>query len=164
MDEDVVFGAGLLDAYEAEQHADVPRVLLHESAVRFVGRFLRYYGRVADAPQSEYLFVDEDQQLVLDYLSSLWQDRTDNPQHRPLAKHRDVVSQRLAQYRSQPRIWAKYAWVARYHNYFCTGLPGGEQHTIDVSLFALEAKRLHEVIRTKRRRKPPPGTKKARRR
>ena len=153
MDEDIVFGNGLLDAHAAEQNADAPRVVLAESAVAFVGRHVEYYASVEISPQNEHLFVDEDGRMVVSYLSSLWPDRTEQPHFDWLAKHRDVVTKKLGMYRAQPRVWAKYAWVARYHNFFCASLPGGPQYSINLSLFTLDGKRLQDVIRTRRRRK-----------
>lgn len=153
MDDDIVFGKGLLDAYAAEQNADSPRVILAESAVTFVERHVQYYASVEISPQNEHLFVDEDKNMVVSYLSSLWPDRTEQPRFEWLAKHRDVVTENLRLYRAKPRVWAKYAWVARYHNYFCESLPGGTPYSIDLSLLTLDGKRLQDVIRNKRRRK-----------
>lgn len=128
MDEDIAFGAGPLDADDAEQAAETPRVVLHRSAIAYVDRHLRYYGKVALSPQNEYLFFDEDGKMALDYLSSLWPEPSEEPFFNWLAKHRDVVAQKLTNYRARPRIRAKYAWVARYHNYFCNTLPGGAEY------------------------------------
>ena len=44
IDDDMVFGPGLLDAHDAEQNAKTPRVVLHESAVKLVKRHVTYYG------------------------------------------------------------------------------------------------------------------------
>jgi len=151
VDEDIVFGTGLLDAVEAEQRANTPRVVLAESAVQLVKKHLECYASVATSPQNRQLLFDEDDQLVVNYLDCSWPDRTEPPLFDWLAKHRDVLVDRLAQYRAEPHVWAKYAWVARYHNYFCNSIPDGMPHRVDVSLPTLEPRQLQDVIRKKQR-------------
>lgn len=151
MDEDIVFGIGLLDAVEAEQKADTPRVVLAESAIQLVKQHLEYYASVDTSPQNRHLLFDEDNQFVVNYLSCSWPDHTEPPLFDWLAKHRDVLVGKLAHHRAEPHVWAKYAWVARYHNYFCDSIPGGMPHRVDVSLPPLEPKRLQDVIRKKER-------------
>ena len=35
---------------------------------------------------------------------------------------KDQIERRLTEHVSEPKIWAKYAWLARYHNWFAQGL------------------------------------------
>ena len=145
IDDEIVFGVGLLDAYEAERQADVPRVVLASSAVALVERHLRYYASAEAAPQNDSLLVDADNHLFVNYLDSCWLDRTEPPMVEWLGAHRDVVAERLNRHQSERRVWAKYAWVARYHNYICTSMPGAGAQVLDESLSALEPRRLQDV-------------------
>jgi hypothetical protein len=67
-----------------------------------------------------------------------------------LAQHRQIVVRRLERHRKSPRVWAKYAWVARYHNYFCSSVIGSDELAIDVTLPSLGAARLDQVYRNTR--------------
>ena len=147
MDEDIVFGVGLLDAYEAEQNAGAPRVVLAESAVQLVRRHLKYYASVEISPQNRDLLIDEDNRFFVNYLSRSWPNHTEAPLFDWLTEHRDALVGKLDRHRAEPHVWAKYAWVARYHNYFCESIPEGTPHMVDVSLLALQPKRLQDVIR-----------------
>ena len=151
MDEDIVFGVGLLEAHQAEQSAVTPRVVLSESAVQLVKQHLEYYASVESAPHNDDLLFDEDNRLFVNYLSCSWPQHTEPPLFDWLTKHRDIVASELQRHRAEPRVWAKYSWVARYHNYSCESIPGGTPHKVDVSLADLEPKRLQDVIQEKRR-------------
>lgn len=145
LDEDMAFGAGLLDAHRAEEEADVPRIVLAESSVAHVEKHVRYYASPRIAPQDDALLIDEDGRHVVNYLDNIWPNRTEEPDLRSLAKHRDIVSAKLDEHRARPHVWAKYAWVARYHNFFCESFPAGSSYKVDASLPGLAAKMLHEV-------------------
>ena len=132
MDEDIVFGVGLLDAYEAERKAVWPRIMLAESAVELVKRHLSYYASVEISPQNRALLIDEDDRLFVNYLDCSWPDRTEPPFFDWLAKHRDSLAGKLERHGADLQVWAKYLWAARYHNYFCESIPGGEAYIIDV--------------------------------
>jgi hypothetical protein len=63
MDDIEVFGAGLMDAYEAERSlARDPRIVHAASAQHAVNRHLAYYGQGSDAPQNRELLLDNDGQ------------------------------------------------------------------------------------------------------
>ncbi len=146
MDDDLVFGVGLLDAVASEKAADVPRVVLNEPATEMVKQHLKSYLYAEDAPQSSDLLRDEDGRLFLNYLGEAWQDHTEQPDYSIVDQHRKIVSERLSAFRASPRVWSKYSWVARYHNYACTEfLPGAEDYRIDVDLLSLRAARIHDV-------------------
>jgi hypothetical protein len=151
MDDDVIYGTGLLSAVDAEHEADVPRVVIHASAARLVREQLRFYASIRNAPHTRILLRDEDGHLFVNYLSAAFEYATGAVEDW-LKQHREIVVGRLERYRSKPRIWAKYAWVARYHNYFCTSFAGVEGLTIDVTLLSLGASRLDQVYRNHRRR------------
>jgi hypothetical protein len=153
VDESIVFGVALLDAYETEQSADTPRVVLAPSAVEAVYQHLRYYGKVSNAPQSGDLLIDEDGKWFVNYLSDLWPDRTEPPIFEWLESHATAVSERLVRFKGSPKILSKYVWAARYHNYFCEHLPGGNGYLLDIGIPPLAAVKLEDDPEVARRHK-----------
>ncbi len=152
MDDDVVYGVGLLNAVGSDRKGAPPRVVLHPTAVEAVRQHVRYYGSPASAPQARYLLRDEDGEFFLYYLELTWDEYSDARNYDYIAQHRDLVLERLRRHRREPHIWAKYAWAARYHNYFCSLIPGGEDYVLRASILSLDAKRVGQVFRKRRAR------------
>jgi hypothetical protein len=121
VDDLVVFGDGLTQAYLAESKlARDPRIVLSESAVNAVRRHLGYYHDFEYAPQARELLCDSDGQWFLNYLDCvLYAEYESGPFYEQLLGHKAAVEAKLVQYKSNPLIFSKYAWVANYHNFFC---------------------------------------------
>jgi len=51
--------------------------------------------------------------------------------------HKKKIEEKLADYKSNPPIWSKYAWAANYHNTFCDLHSNwfSDEHRIDVDLY-----------------------------
>lgn len=143
MDNDLVYGTSLLDAHETQEHVSIyPRIVLHQSAATLIpGHFRRY--RLDESPQGRLLLIDEDGQLFINYLADAWCE-DEEPNYEWLAKHREIVQENLDAYRTDARIFSKYVWVARYHNYLCTVIPGATDYHVDMRLTALRAKGIGE--------------------
>lgn len=151
VDDSIVFGIGLLDAYVAEQSAVVPRIVLADSAVEYSHKHLTYYGSIKGTPRSRALLIDEDKRWIVNYLASVWPDRTEPPLFNWLEKHRDVVAEKLQTFANDSHVLSKYQWAAKYHNYFCQHLPGGEDYLLDVPLSPMAMVRLEDDPETIRR-------------
>ena len=120
VDEYCVFGKGLLEAYEGESsQARDPRIVLASSARDRVAGHLEYYARSAGAPQNRELLRDVDGQWFLNYLDAIHIAGDDQPFLDELRKHKASVEARLNEFRQRPTVFAKYSWVAGYHNFFC---------------------------------------------
>jgi hypothetical protein len=123
IDDIAVFGSGFMEAYEAESRlARDPRIILTPSATEAVQKHIAYYGKAESAPQYRDLYRDIDGQWFLSYLESILfgvHEELQGPMYHELDRHKHSVESRLREFRSEPRIWSKYAWVANYHNYFC---------------------------------------------
>jgi hypothetical protein len=124
IDEQVVYGSALLDAYECEQAAVSPRVILHSTAQTVVaheaGLHYSMYGERRGHRFTDELLRDEDGKWFINYLHDRFTSGGfDGPDYSTLQAHHDVVAERLAQFGANEHIRAKYLWVARYHNYFC---------------------------------------------
>lgn len=122
IDDLAVYGPALLEAYKGESElARDPRIVLTDSAKTLVIEHLGYYGYGKQAPQDSDLKRDRDGQWFVDYLNSAVLDigtELDIDQE-AIAHHRDIVVEKLEQFRNNPRIWSKYEWAALYHNDFC---------------------------------------------
>jgi hypothetical protein len=125
VDDIAVFGSAFTEAYVGEsQLAKHPRILLTASARRAIKKHLTYYARPGQAPQSRDIYCDADGQWFLNYLEcTLWGEGDTDPDYYHLLLHKERIEERLSQFSSDPTIRNKYAWAARYHNYFCDQHP-----------------------------------------
>jgi hypothetical protein len=116
-DEAVLFGPALIRAYDMERHeAFYPRVLVDSSVCTAFEEAVRL---LPAAPGSDdwwrrLLTVRSDARLFLDHL---WVSRATEGEG--LARHKQCIEENLAREARRPRVWAKYAWLAVYHNVFC---------------------------------------------
>jgi hypothetical protein len=114
MDEFVVFGEALIDAYDGEaKAARDPRVIMTTSVVN---RFKNHYDTYVYPRYNQFLLCDADGQWFVNYLQALMSKRSP---YQELLAHKSMIEQKLVRYQADPTIWSKYAWVAAYHNYFC---------------------------------------------
>jgi hypothetical protein len=137
VDDIVVFGSAFTEAHEGETHlARDPRIVLTKSATEAVQLHLTYYSCPEYSPQNDYLYRDADGQLFLNYLNAVLVAEDElGPDYDVLLQHKQITENRLRDFRSEPRIWSKYAWVANYHNFFCEQYPQhfDDSHKIDWS-------------------------------
>ena len=120
MDDQIVFGDALIEAYEGEsQLARDPRVVLTKSAEKLVRSHIRYYGEIQHSPQYQELLIDNDGQVFVHYLGAAFDEDDRSPCVDILTTHRSEVESLLKQFSDRPNIWSKYAWAARYHNWTC---------------------------------------------
>lgn len=121
MDDEIVFGEGLIEAYETEQNlARDPRIVLSKSAIEYVEYHLKSYPDVKSAPHYDELLKDRDGQTFINYLSLIIEFETEYEVYfDKLRSHKIIAESRLKDFVSKPPIWNKYLWVANYHNWFC---------------------------------------------
>jgi hypothetical protein len=120
MDAEIVFGEALLEAYRLETTLAVnPRVVLAQSAVSNLNRHYLSYAE-GQSPQGKVLAVDVDSKYFVDYMAS-FSDPVGAvaPELASMRTHRDCVTRALHESSQDPKVWAKYVWVARYHNACC---------------------------------------------
>ena len=117
MDDTIVFGQPLVEAYQIESTtARVPRIALSSGVLELVKKHLAFYGDPFNSPQNRDVLIDTDGVAFINYLDAPY---TFDQLLGVLVKHKERVEEKLAQFRAQPQIWAKYAWVAEYHNFVC---------------------------------------------
>ncbi len=119
MDDEIVYGKSLIDAYQLESNiADVPRILFSKDMVTLIKKHLNYYSSDFSPPQKIDVLIDEDGQYFVNYLSATIID-SDNIDYDSLKKHKSVVLNRLIRHKNESKFLNKYRWVAEYHNFFC---------------------------------------------
>lgn len=151
MDDTVVFGNGLIEAYRGERDkARDPRIILTVSATKAIEKHLTYYASRSHSPQARDLYIDADGQYFLNYLDIiLIAEGEQGPFYEELDKHKWAVEKCLDKYRSRPAIWSKYAWAANYHNFFCDQSHFfSEEHKVDLSKYQMSPRRIEESTET----------------
>jgi len=144
IDDIAVFGEALVEAYHGENHlARDPRIILTNTAMQAAKRHLKYYPDQTKSPHVRAILKDSDGQWFINYLDCVLSKKEDGePYYEELMQHKAAVEQKLADHKSNPPVWSKYAWVASYHNYFCDLHPhhfstknSTDSNRIDVGLF-----------------------------
>lgn len=124
-DADFAYGAALIEAhYLEDEEADFPRIILSEKMKDLVAIHLNYYGPKTESPQYSDLFKDdEDGYWFINYLEGLNEeylnDQDINKYITKLLKHKDIITNRLNEFKGNQKLYDKYQWSAQYHNYFC---------------------------------------------
>lgn len=134
MDEDVVLGPALLEAYKIEREkARDPRIVLSPGAAAMAK------GHVSSSEQgdpfySSWLLEDSDGQSFVSYLMPRVLLGKNG---KTLLTHKTIVERNLERFRTDPYIWSKYAWAAQYHNHMCSKyLPGRRKERIGPATLA----------------------------
>jgi hypothetical protein len=118
VDEIAVFGSALTDAHHGESFlARDPRIILTESAVEAVERYLDYGHPRSSAVKTDVL-KDSDGQYFLNYLYYVF-FVGDKGNYKDLFLHKTRIEEKLKEHEKNPSVWSKYAWAAGYHNFFC---------------------------------------------
>lgn len=147
IDDYIVYGQGMVDAYTAESgRARDPRVVLTDATHEAIKSHLNYYADPSNAPQVRHFFRDTDGQLFVNYLERIMIAEGElGPDYESIMQHKTAVETKLKEYNREPELWSKYAWTANYHNYFCDLFTYfTEEHKIDLSNFQMRPSLLYE--------------------
>lgn len=120
MDNNVVYGAALLEAYELEHAiAKDPRVVASDTVVQLLREQFSYYAQPESAPQNDVFLLDSDGRVFLNYLDPCFEDVPDGlpADTATLLRHKAHIEKGLKDFARNPRVWAKYAWLATYHDF-----------------------------------------------
>ena len=121
VDDNSVYGTALIDAYELESKVAVnPIVVLCDKTMKLVDKHLTYY-HGEWAPQVSQVLVNSDGRYFINYLDEciFETDDGDELDTKSLGLHRDQIEQALNLYKQKPTVFAKFSWLAAYHNHFC---------------------------------------------
>ena len=151
-DDDIAYGKALIEAVDLDKSGGSPRLVVALSVEFLISKHLSWYGDGSWAPHHEQLLEDPcDGQLFINYLGSAFEHFPDGPiDHELLALHGEIVCEGLKAYQSDPRVRAKYEWMATYHNYVCHAFAdrysyqGREEADLEQVAIAGEAQRVFE--------------------
>ncbi len=127
MDDTIIYGNGVIEAYEAESNkAKYPRIIMTKSVEEMLTvidkgfadeNYINYI--------TEFLYKDFDGLIFLNYLKFI--KIGDDPYQfvDELEKHKEMIESKLIKYKNEPHYLEKYLWTANYHNNFCEHGYGG---------------------------------------
>jgi len=122
MDENIVLGKALIEAYKLEtEKAIFPRIILSNNVLAEVKKHIGYYKYNDYAPQYEEYLLDIDGQYFLNYLLIAIRDFDGQVDitDQMIESHKKIVELNLQNNANDFALFEKYAWVGKYHNYFC---------------------------------------------
>lgn len=138
MDQRLVFGPALLEAYDLEWRvARDPRVVLSADCKDWARSFLEFYLDKEDAPQNSYLLIDVDGHAFVNYLDSVGLDYRSPAVEEMVARHKLRVEAALRRFSSSPHIWNKYRWLAEYHDFWVSKRMPDAANVLQISLESL---------------------------
>ncbi len=154
IDDNSAYGAALLEAHRLESNVAVnPVVVLCDKTMELVDRHVRYYSGES-APQFQDVLRGPDGRYFLNYLAACaeWDDDGDlQLDVASLRLHKQQIESSLEAYASVPAVFAKFAWLASYHNYFCDTVASHPQYDpalkVSASLTATQFRRLSKKKR-----------------
>lgn len=108
----LIFGPALVEAVGLERTVALdPRVVLSPGATAALLTDSLYI----EAP----VLVDEDGTTFVDYLNGAFDNDLAIDLSSKLEEHRKVVATQLGEHATNHNHWAKYRWIAEYHNAIC---------------------------------------------
>lgn len=122
MDENIVLGPALIESYKLEsEKAIYPRIILSNEVVDIVKIHINYYSDKKYSPQNKEYLVDIDGFHFINYLFIMFYDHEHPTEYilKEITEHKNVVEECLASHIDNYKLFDKYSWVAKYHNYFC---------------------------------------------
>jgi hypothetical protein len=138
MDENIVLGKALIEAYQLEEAKSVyPRIILSDKAKDVVHEHIGYYADHKTSPQNQQYLKDTDGFYFVNYLYELIDESQDRKGYEDfkyisseLILHKKAVEKGLIENKNNHRVFEKYSWTANYHNYFCHNFLSKENYQI----------------------------------
>jgi hypothetical protein len=151
IDDKMVFGDALIDAYKLEnEKANNPRIIISDSVMELVKHHITYYAKPEIAPHNDHILIDVDNQPYVNYLVTTIADENYLYED-ALFSHKEIIEKNLKDHIASPRVWNKYLWVANYHNYFCDSVREydgfSQKLLIDTEVLKQKLRRLSEIIK-----------------
>ena len=130
MDDNFVYGNGLIEAYEIEsKQAVYPMVMFSRLMEKVLQRHLSYYASAADSDHYFDVLHTDDNRYFVNYLSEIYLDRK-HIDTNALELHRTNILKRYNEISESPAsekqrdILGKYEWLIDYHNFFVNSYLG----------------------------------------
>lgn len=127
MNENIVIGKALIDAYKLEERdAIYPRIILSPEVQTIVDKHMGFYGHNKHSPQYKQYLQDKDGFFFVNYLYNLIDDSIEYKGHEDFTSisldvqiHKFRIIEELKNHQNNNRVFEKFSWLANYHNYFC---------------------------------------------
>lgn len=149
MDENIVLGPALIESYNLEsKKAIYPRIILSDDVVKIVKEHINYYADREFSPQNKEYLVDIDGIHFINYLFILFYD-IEYPKDyifKEITEHKNVVEECLVLHIDDYKLFEKYSWVAKYHNFFCKTFITRYQPDIDIKKILIDKKKYSKNI------------------
>src|ERR1700674_2927418 len=116
----LVFGSGLVKAYQLEKEAKYPRIIVAPELVDLLSRITQdsSMGDVSPwAVEGNRLLARDGKRRFVDYLSYAERSFSDLYDYVDFLEiHKTLIEERLTRFVSEESIRRKYSWMKRYHN------------------------------------------------
>lgn len=149
MDENIVLGPALIESYNLEsKKAIYPRIILSDDVVKIVKEHINYYADREFSPQNKEYLVDIDGIHFINYLFILFYDIEYPTDYifKEITEHKNVVEECLVLHIDDYKLFEKYSWVAKYHNFFCKTFITRYQPDIDIKKILIDKKKYSKNI------------------
>jgi len=117
----VIYGPGLVRAYELERESDYPRILLDPNMFDSLREnpLLRLHDFEREKAEISTMVHIGKHGTFIDYLGGIsWEfDYPEVGYVTLLRTHRDFIRRNLLKYRENRNVHRKYKWLAAYHNH-----------------------------------------------
>lgn len=123
MDEYMAFGPALVDSYNLEKYVAIyPRIVLSDALALHAKRHSVSYLGAAELPankQNADCLITADNKCFLNYLDVL-PSISDIEPALVFGAHKKAIEDCLEKFAGRPKVWAKYCWLADYHDFIVT--------------------------------------------
>ncbi|HHT9112390.1 MAG: hypothetical protein HZA47_03950 [Planctomycetes bacterium] len=110
--ERMVFSQGLIKAYELEQVAMYPRIIVDSTLVE---QIINEQNPFEKKNNLNFIMESPDGYFFVDYLNMLYEDGMEQIEF--LHDHKESIIENVNKNLKNIRILEKYRWIAEYHNY-----------------------------------------------
>jgi hypothetical protein len=116
MDRTIAFGPGLVQAYELEQEAVYPRIVLTRvlAGLAKLQPVSFLHSGITDGVNRDFVRGEDDRTFV-NYLAVL--PYISDDKNGTLTAHKTHIEEALKEFASDGHIWDKYRWLADYHDF-----------------------------------------------
>lgn len=149
MDENIVLGPALIESYNLETKKAInPRIILSDDVVKIVKEHINYYADRKHSPQNKEYLVDIDGVHFINYLFILFYDYGYPTDYifKEIMQHKNVIEECLTEHIDDYKLFEKYSWVAKYHNFFCENFITEHQPSIDIKKLMIDKSKFSKSI------------------
>lgn len=111
----MIFSQGLVNAFELEQQAIYPRIVIDKKLInQIINDDNSYFPIYVGFKMQDFLIKSPDGQYCIDYLNMVYEEGLD--QIESLQMHKKAILSNVQQNYNDISVIEKYRWLAEYHN------------------------------------------------